>query len=329
MINDALFANVLELPEHDFVQVEHPLLSIWAQHRKGCPAITVGFTGKPPEIIPDTKGFSVIRDISENRLMNYVSVVSKARRIHPAFVTVISEAFEKSVCCRTEAESVEAFFREIDEFRRHFAPDRRGHSAAQLRGIVAELLTVDRLVASGMDPRTVMRAWQGPYMGTWDFVLGASSALEVKSTGIGGQTITISSRAQLDPDDVDLQLVVWPIADVDPNQVGSVSLGCLVERVATRLAAYSSASDLFHDAIEALGLGNADTDYAGSAYQWGELKCLNITDEFPLVAKEALPPEVRSFEFSLDLASLERFQGKLNDFPSQASVDANAGDRDV
>lgn len=329
MISTELFANVLKLPEHDFLQLEHPLLSVWAQHRNGRPAITVGFTSGAPEIIPDTKGFSVIRDISENRVMNYVSVVSKDRRIHPAFVTVISEAFESSLAAQSEDESVSVFFKEIDEFRLHFAPDRGGHTAARLRGIVAELLTVDRLLESGVNPRTVVHSWQGPYRSTWDFVFGAAAAVEVKSTGIGGQTITISSRAQLDPDDVDLQLAVWPIADVQPKHPGALALGALIDQIAARFSGDPSALDLYYDAVHTLGLSNAAVDYPASAYEWGEMKCFNITDDFPLVVPEALPPEVRSFEFSLDLASLERFQGELKAAADTAPDSAGGGRKNV
>lgn len=188
----------------------------------------------------------------------------------------------------------------IGRWERLLRRKRDGLTLEQQRGLVGELLVLQRLVTAGLPGQTVVEAWQGPSGGTHDWELSGIS-LEVKARASTKRSVRISSEFQLEtPPDGRMVLV---IETIDRVTEGGRSLPELVDETAAMVAA---AEGDFRQRLSEYGWFERHRErYAGSAWiVRDEADHDAETEGFPRIVPADLAPGVSGVRYSLEVRAL-------------------------
>lgn len=177
-------------------------------------------------------------------------------------------------------------------------------------GMVGELEVLSALLDRGVAPHTAVGAWQGPLDGVQDFVFGVS-ALEVKSTvSSTGFTIKIGSLEQLDDS------LARPLVLVANKYSLDETGATLVERVhALRgfMAEYADARAEFENRLLRGGVLDEHASQYTRRFRLESSEAFVVADEFPRLARSAVPPAIKSARYEIELSSVRDKRIKLGD----------------
>lgn len=294
--------------EGEFRAVRHPQLTVSAQRVAERFKLTLGTIHSLPETIPEAKGYSVERNESSSRQLQYVSFTTRSEEMNGVFVVVMSEALERSAAAPDAEQSLSIFLNVLDEFRRLTQRRRGALSEEELRGLVAELLIFQNLLDAGASPLVAATAWSGPFGAAFDFIFNAQSALEVKSIHIGAKAISISSPEQLDVDITDLRLAVVPLEETTEESPDSLTVAELITEIRSRLESEVPALEQFDQALIAARLDPQEQAVAGYRFSSSDPNFYHVGESFPSIRRNAIPEGVADVTYSLSLQALSAFE---------------------
>lgn len=174
----------------------------------------------------------------------------------------------------------------------------RGLSAAERRGLFAELICLRELVQ--VDARTDIGSWTGPLGLPHDFEL-RTNCLEVKAAGAGSDEVRIHGLDQLDTHDgKPLHLVVMTLVE---DQAGESILE-LVEDLTRRV----DDPALVRTSLTAVGW-TEDDPFVDERYTLGPVTVVPVTAHVPRLVAEgfigAAPPDgISRVDYSIDRSAL-------------------------
>jgi hypothetical protein len=168
---------------------------------------------------------------------------------------------------------------------------------SSIRGLVGELLFLERFVLVHFPKKFALEGWIGPLDADQDFRLGPT-AFEIKAVRSGAQTVAISSLEQLDISEGTLFLVLITLDTVTADTSESVSLAGLVKRIRTGLAEDSDASDLFETRLTAVGYQDLPI-YAEMNFVCAEVKQFAVVDGFPRMIRKSAPAGVARASYDI------------------------------
>ena len=190
-------------------------------------------------------------------------------------------------------------------------------SPEEQKGLLGEMLVLERLLLPRMGASAAVAAWRGPLGSPKDFEVGRV-AIEVK-TRRGGATpsVAITSEDQLDESGVDsLFLYVIELDDAPADAVDGLTIGDVSDRVRERLLSLDpGAAVLFDTLLSAAGLRPED-DYSNSHWLEGLSRLYLVTGEFPRIARSEVRPGVSHVRYAISLIDCESFVtsvGTLNE----------------
>ena len=175
------------------------------------------------------------------------------------------------------------------------------------RGLVGELLVLQRLLLPRLSAAASVAAWTGPMDAPKDFEIGRT-AIESKARR-GGATpfIAISSEHQLDITGIDRLFLHVVEVDRSPDGVdGSFTLPDLAASVRDSIeSAEPAAAERFDALLYAAGLL---PEHSYDDYRWvaGESKLFEVVGDFPRIGSD-VPQGVSTVRYSIALAAFERF----------------------
>lgn len=155
----------------------------------------------------------------------YARVTCREPELNDVFIIFVRDLVER---LPTEGPCVKVLTEHVDHWKQLFTDSSEGGllSPAQAAGLMAELLTLERILSS--DPERKLSAWTGPLKSQHDFRY-AGHALEIKATlAREGHRTKISSIEQLNaPDGCSLHLsffkfIITPDGDSLPDVVGRI-----------------------------------------------------------------------------------------------------------
>ncbi len=195
-------------------------------------------------------------------------------------------------------------------------------SEVEQKGLIGELLVLDRILLPNVPANLAVSAWQGPLGAAKDFQL-ALTAIEVKARADGGrELVKITSEHQLDPTGLErLFLVVISLDRAASTMSGGFTLSGLAEGVRDRLS--GTAPDTlvaFDAALTAVGFRWED-DYSENTWLVGEFRSYTVTDDFPKLAAGMLMSGIQDVNYDLKLSACESFR-----IPETTLTDAIKGD---
>lgn len=308
---DAALDKVLNEGFNHVIKLQHPWLHVFAQNFAGRPALVVGLAEAPDYFIDGGRGFTTEVGVGTGNLQNFIRIASNEDFVQPAFVALCRHLIEQSKDARNPPESVLAFYAALEEFRDFLGKPVGRLGEGAIRGLMAELLILRDLLETGGDQTAAMRAWNGPFGNSKDFIFPSGHCVEVKSAHRPTMQVTISSLQQLEAPNVTLQLAVVPMERAQPKAPEAQSLIGLVESLDALVSAQPPAEKLWRAAIDTVGLDRTDEFYATWWFIMGKTVAFDVVDGFPTIESSSVPKGITGVTYHLNVNTLEPFRAPL------------------
>lgn len=308
---DTALNKILSKGFNHVIKLQHPWLHVFAQNLAGRPALVIGLAEPPDYFIDGGRGFTTEVGVGTGRLQNFIRIASNETFVQPAFVALCRHLLEQSRGAMDTPASVFAFYAALEEFRNFLGKPLGRLGEAAIRGLMAELLILRGLLEAGGDQTAVMRAWNGPFGNSKDFIFSSGHCVEVKSAHRPTMQVTISSLQQLEAPNVTLQLAVVPMEQAQPENPDAQSFIGLIESVRALVSAQPPAERLWDTAIDTIGLDQTDPFYAGWWFIMGEILAFDVVDGFPTIESKSVPPGITGVTYHLNVTTLEPFSAPL------------------
>lgn len=173
-----------------------------------------------------------------------------------------------------------------------------------VRGLIGELLVLDRYFIDLLGPVAAVRIWSGPFGAAQDFQR-ADEAWEIKTVHPDSTSIQIASETQLDTKPRPINLVVLPLAEVSDGS--GYSLNELVVRLKTRMGDLSEALEAFDDRLVALGYMNRG-EYDSPRFKAGKVRTFQVIGKFPRIEAKDLVMGVTEVRYKVQLEACAPFE---------------------
>lgn len=174
------------------------------------------------------------------------------------------------------------------------------------KGLIAELVCLQRVTLKMLEPKAALRSWVGPQRAVHDFVFGQTS-IEVKSNrGAGTPNITISSSSQLSVND-DEALFLYV---VEVNQASSPNEGrTLADYVRHTRESFDSPLDALEFDLKLSQVGYSETDdYSSTLWSVGSIRCFTVSQDFPHIEEDSLNPAISCVTYKVNLNCCNPFE---------------------
>lgn len=223
--------------------------------------------------------------------------------VDPAYREVFSILAEDIVdAVAKTADHVSAVRRLLSRLRAWQAFMRRGTtglSSEEQTGLYAELLTLETLLACGLDVGAVVSGWTGAQSGLRDFLVGATE-IEVKS-GVGPHSsrFHVSHLDQLDETTIH-SLLLFHFAFIDDPD--GIALPEVVLRLKELIAEADPAdASMFENLILAAGYANLDEGRYQRRLSVRKMRIFEVRGEFPRLLRREVRPGIVDAGYAVDL----------------------------
>jgi hypothetical protein len=173
-----------------------------------------------------------------------------------------------------------------------------------VRGLIGELLVLDRYFMDLLGPVAAVNIWRGPFGAAQDFQW-ADEAWEIKTVHPGSTFVQIASDSQLDTKQRPINLVVLPLAEVSDGS--GYSLNELVVRLKARMGDLSEALIAFDDRLVAVGYMNR-SEYDSPRFKAGKARTFRVIGEFPRIEAKDLIKGVTEVRYKVLLDACAPFE---------------------
>ena len=176
------------------------------------------------------------------------------------------------------------------------------------KGLIGELLFLERYLLPVLRPSDALTAWRGPLGSPKDFEVGRV-AIEAKARrGAAEPFVAISSEFQLDTTGTDtLYLYVVEIGAAPEGAQAAFSVATVAARVRDSLnTPDGQALESLESLLEEVGFRWTD-DYADTLWIEGPARFFEVGAGFPRIAASAIPPGISRVRYSIALSECVPF----------------------
>jgi hypothetical protein len=188
----------------------------------------------------------------------------------------------------------------IERWRTLLERGQSGLDESTLRGLMGELLVLDRHILEMLPPEEALNTWRGPMGAPQDFLLPNGSRIEVKAIGRAAKTVQIHGLDQLDPGADQLTLAIVRVASTGVAAPGSVSVPKLIDQLRARLMAHPVALDLFAKRLAEVGWHDHPSHHEYSMYLLS-IEIRNVDATFPRLISSSVPAGVVGADYTVIL----------------------------
>lgn len=187
-------------------------------------------------------------------------------------------------------------------------------SKEKQRGILGELVFLNKALKSAVDSIEVLEFWQGPSGHPQDFIFPSSTGFEIKTRMSLEHSVKISNEKQLDWASLDdLFLVVFPVSE-HPDGISIFDMA--VSILAGRDKQFQ---DLFYDKLKEIGLEAWLVEYHNThKVKLSEASIYPITSDSAVITSTSLPTAVSNVAYKLNLSGFPETQVSLDQLIKQA-----------
>ena len=177
-------------------------------------------------------------------------------------------------------------------------------SLERQRGLIGELLVLERLLFPNMTIPAAIDCWKGPEGAAQDFEMGSSN-IETKSIGQSpSPSVQVSSEFQLRTETMgELFLSIAEVSADSSGGSNSFTLTDIADRIKTKIISKGpQALFPYEGRLSAAGF-EWDHDY--SAFKWseGQIRSYKVEGEFPRITAEDIRPGIQNVRYSISVAS--------------------------
>jgi len=197
-------------------------------------------------------------------------------------------------------------------------------SFEEQKGLIGELLVLEKILAAGLDPVTALQCWTGPNAPK-DFEIGAD-CIEVKARrGAAKPFVTINSEDQLDESNVNsLYLYVVNLTRSPADPPNTFNLGDLVNRLVTKMADIDFGSPrLFFSLLASSGYDTSH-DYSEDLFIAGDHFLYEVKDDFPRITTSEIRSGTSKVRYSIALNDCQPYEVDMDFINKKLKEVANA-----
>lgn len=177
--------------------------------------------------------------------------------------------------------------------------------ASAQKGLIGELYYLKTRLESGMNEEEALIGWVGPEGADQDFQY-TDGWHEIKATGISSSEVGISSIAQLDNDETG-ELIIVRIDKCADEKKGSITLRSMVQSIFPLLHSNYSAFEAYNAKLSKVGYMDLP-EYDQQFYYISGKEIYSVDCDFPRLRRASLPSEVTQCNYSLSIASIEKWK---------------------
>jgi hypothetical protein len=182
-------------------------------------------------------------------------------------------------------------------------------SGEEQKGLIGELMFLEKLIDVGIAPANAVNAWRGPLGSPKDFEIGRI-CVEVKARrGAATPYVAISSEHQLDSSGTDaLFLYVVELDQAPSDSRERFTLTDVADRVKRRILGVSpAAADALDSLLVAAGFRSED-NYEDMPWIRGPERLYAVGEDFPAVTPANFGTGVSNVRYSISLPDCEPFR---------------------
>jgi hypothetical protein len=181
-------------------------------------------------------------------------------------------------------------------------------SPEEQKGLIGELLVLERLLLSRLSAMDAVSSWRGPLGAPKDFEVGRI-ALESKARRAAATPfVAISSEHQLDTSGVDaLFLHVVELDEGPSDATDNFTVSFIVDHVRNEiLSTDEGAVDKYDSLLLAAGF-RPDDDYSDSCWVEGKSRLYHVAPGFPRISVDGISTGITNVRYSVALKACEPF----------------------
>lgn len=267
--------------------------------------IAVGTSSRPPTIELESSSLDYFR--RQRQDSSWLLVLRlRDTALEPVFVRLCQDLLEAASNVQGEKELIALLRVRLELWARLFRNSKDGLLARhQIKGIIAELLTLEELVDNReSDFVSVVSGWTGPLKADQDFMYSAR-AIEVKAISPGAKGVSISSLGQLSAS-VPIDLRIDTLADSTVGLDGSISLVDVVLRIEQKISAVPDALQIFRDRLAETGYVEHPY-YETITFSVQRRSQFRVEDGFPKLTRADVSEYIVSASYVISLDAIQKF----------------------
>ena len=225
------------------------------------------------------------------------------------FLRFCHDIIDATVLAQTEQQAVDIFLARTWRWHRLLQGGSGGRLGdGEQKGLVGELVVVERHLLPVLGALDAVRCWTGPLGTPQDFEISRVH-VEAKAQGASAPRVTVSSEHQLESGDDDtLFLHVTEVVIGAEGTVGAFTLTEMAKRLRSAIAEHDMvAVELFEERLGAVGFDWTD-DYSDRPWLVVGESLYEVREGFPRVTSAMVPGGVGNVRYSISLPECEMFR---------------------
>lgn len=292
------------------VDASNPWEFFWARAMDGKCLLVLqhGADSSPIKKLPSLKGVEVAvtdGDGRHSRMLVFRLLDSRQRDIfHQLCIDIVAAG----KTARTEPEAVELAVARTWRWHHLLRGGTGGLlSEDEQKGLIGELLVLERHLLTCLSPTDSLTAWRGPLGAPKDFEIGRICIEAKARRGAATPHVLITSEHQLDDEGCDLLFLhVADLSHAPEGTAHAFTLSDAVRRVRDRMNLDNAAADRYESLLAATGFRWED-DYSDFKWMEGTSRVYGVVDGFPRVMAREIATGVSNVRYSISLVECERF----------------------
>ena len=236
------------------------------------------------------------------------------------FLRFCRDIVDATALAQTEEQAVERFLARTWRWHRLLqgGRDKRLGDDEQ-RGLIGELVVLERHLLPALDPLDAVRCWTGPLDAPHDFEISRIH-VEAKARGSATPRVLISSEHQLESGNAErLFLHVTEVTTAAEGGQDALTVTDIATRIRDVLAGGDMAAvDMFEERLAAVGFDWTD-DYSDMSWVVGQEALYEVREGFPRITPAVVPRGVANVKYMIALPDCEGFRVAPASLPITAS----------
>jgi hypothetical protein len=176
-----------------------------------------------------------------------------------------------------------------------------------IRGLMGELLFLERQAIPSKGVREAVNAWVGSAGAERDFRF-TDNEYEIKAIRTGANSVLISSAEQLDLATKSLDLFIVVMDEAEPESHAEVFTPIeLVNRLRTAMEADAVALESFESKLMEAGFVLRE-EYGERAYLFRHFRKFHVSEDFPAIRRRQLPNGIGTVVWELQIPAIVPFE---------------------
>lgn len=222
------------------------------------------------------------------------------------FVNLCCDLLNYSLAASNEYDAVNQLLARYKQWNRLLEYQKRMLlDESSKKGLIGELTFLQHKIQEGVKIISAVKAWVGAEGGDQDFSFPLEW-YEVKTIGVAGDSINISSLEQLDNDSLGY-LAILRIDKCAPERAHSFSLNDKVNELRALIGDDDEALALIDIKLAKCGYMEMQ-EYDEQKYYYSGMKLYEVGEYFPRITKRNIPKQIIAGNYTLSIAGIVNWE---------------------